>query len=157
MNAGEDIAVVWDPDGSEGAWQLTGNGGLLTAPALETAVYVSLFTDARAKPSDLLPPGVTDRRGWWGNAVPDADGETRPIGSRLWLLRRAARRPDTLLRAREMMDEALAWFVEDGIAEKVTVEARWASPTRMGAAIAIHQAGGRATVRTEFLWDALPA
>lgn len=33
---------------------------------ITTNVIASLFTDRRAQPSDELPDGGTDRRGWWG-------------------------------------------------------------------------------------------
>lgn len=146
-----DIAIVWDAERSSGDWQLTGEGGLLTAPALETAVMISLFTDARAAPDDRLPPGDGDRRGWWGNALGDD-----PIGSRLWLLRRAKRLPETLNLARDYIREALAWLVADGIAARVDVSTEWLTPSRMGARITISQAGGgTAALRAEWAWEGL--
>ena len=52
---------------------LQGDDGLMTA------VIISLFTDARAHDDDPLPDervGVSsDRRGWWGDCLPDAQGE----------------------------------------------------------------------------------
>lgn len=72
---------------SPGRWpDLQGDDGLMTA------VIISLFTDARAHDDDPLPDervGVSsDRRGWWGDCLPDAQGEQtlESIGSRLWLL-----------------------------------------------------------------------
>ena len=144
-----DIAIVWDEARTTGDWQLTGDGGLLTAPALETAVMVSLFTDARALPEDRLPPGE-DPRGWWGNAL---GGD--PIGSRLWTLRRAKREPETLRRAEDMVREALAWLVADGVASRVEVACEWRTATRMGATIDIHQPTGTAALRAEWAWAGL--
>ncbi|MGG5811480.1 phage GP46 family protein [Falsiroseomonas sp. CW058] len=145
-----DIAIVWDPALTTGDWQLTGDGALLTAAALETAVIVSLFTDARADPGDRLPPGETDRRGWWGNALGD------PVGSRLWLLRRSKRLPETLALARDYIREALAWLVEDGLADRVEVATEWRTPTRMGAVITVTQpGGGTAALRAEWAWGGL--
>ncbi|WP_338662636.1 phage GP46 family protein [Pararoseomonas sp. SCSIO 73927] len=145
-----DVAIVWDEERTQGDWQLTGNGELLTAPQLETAVLVSLFTDTRADENDALPAGTTDPRGWWGNAL----GE--PIGSKLWLLRRAAHLPDTLRRAERYIREALAWLVEDELAARIEVETRWVGATRMAASITIHQGEGReAALRAEWAWQGI--
>ncbi len=61
-----------------------------TDAGLETAVIISLFTDRRAGENDELPATETDRRGWWGNTLQDADDE---IGSKLWLLCREKQLP----------------------------------------------------------------
>ena len=62
---------------------------LLADDSLYTAVVISLFTDARARAEDELPPELDgeDRRGYWGDGL---EGES--VGSRLWLL---AREKDT--------------------------------------------------------------
>ncbi|SHJ69368.1 Mu-like prophage protein gp46 [Roseomonas rosea] len=146
-----DFAIVWDAERTQGDWQFTANGELLTAPALETAVMISLFTDARAADDDKLPAGSTDRRGWWGNTV-----DQQPIGSRLWLLRRAKREPETLRRARRYIEEALAWLVEDEVAARVEVEPVWSTPTGMAASIIIHQGEGlQAALRAEWAWQGI--
>lgn len=60
-----DIAIVW----RNGRGNLALNGSdLLTDNSIETAVIISLFTDRRAQPSDLIPDGSTDRRGWWADS-----------------------------------------------------------------------------------------
>ncbi|MDA3920962.1 MAG: phage GP46 family protein [Salinisphaera sp.] len=66
---------------------LTGND-LQTDGGLTTAILVALFTDARATLDADLPPG-TDLRGYWGDAYTDT-----PLGSLLWLYRRASITPD---------------------------------------------------------------
>ncbi len=92
---------------------------LTAGDALTRAVLMSLFTWARAKPSDTLP---ADRKmGWWGDTYPTATGDR--IGSRLWLLSREKLLPDTINRAREYAQEALAWLVTDGVAQRVEVSA----------------------------------
>ena len=48
--------------------------GLASDGGLGTAVLLSLFTDRQAALDDVLPAGATDRRGWWGDVVPLADG-----------------------------------------------------------------------------------
>ena len=83
---------------------------------LETAVLLSLFTDRRAEADDVTDD--EERQGWWADALDDDR-----IGSRLWLLRRTATRPNVAQRAREYAEEALEWLIEDGVAERVSVEA----------------------------------
>lgn len=113
-----DIAIVWDT--SHGSLALNEDGDdLLTDAGLETAVLISLFTDNRAGDDDELPATETDKRGWWG-------GE---IGSKLWLLRREKQLASVMWRAKEYAQEALQWFVDDGVASSVRVTA---SNPRMG-------------------------
>lgn len=87
--------------------------------SLQTAVILSLFTDARASDDDVLPPGTVDKRGSWMDSFPDVEGDK--LGSRLWLLDRAKLTQDTVDKARFYCEEALAWLVTDGIAKAVTV------------------------------------
>ena len=71
-------------------WLLRSDGTLDDTQALATAIIVALGTDRLASPDDILPdPDSTDRAGWWG----DMDAEELfggwPIGTKLWLLKRA--------------------------------------------------------------------
>ena len=95
---------------------------LLPENELETAVILSLLCDARARDDDTLPDEGKDRRGWWADsAAPEADGDR--TGSRLWLLSREKTLPETLRRAKDYAEEALAWLIEDNVARAVTVTA----------------------------------
>ena len=92
---------------------------LTTGDALTRAVLMSLFSWARARPGAVLP---ADRKmGWWGDTYPTAANDR--IGSRLWLLSREKLLPETMRRAREYAQEALAWLVADGVAQRVEVTA----------------------------------
>jgi phage gp46-like protein len=143
-----DIAISWSQDGSAD-WTLLAGGHLAEAPPLATAVYVSLFTDRRAGDDDKLAPGETDRRGWWGDLLDD-----QPIGSRLWLLRRAKHLPETLRLAQDYMREALAWLISDGIAARVEVAAAWQTTSRIAATITIQRLDGATeTVRAAWAWQ----
>jgi len=82
--------------------------------ALETEIIISLFTDARVT-DDELPEGDNDKRGWWGE----------PIGSKLWLLKRALATKETLDRAESYSAEALQRLVEIGLAREINTKARW--------------------------------
>ncbi|MCB2200890.1 phage GP46 family protein [bacterium] len=85
---------------------------------LGTSVLISLFTDATARDGDTLPGNDGYRGGWWNDAL-----QGTPLGSRLWLLRRAKLTNDTLQKAKEYAEEALKWMVDAGIASRVTATA----------------------------------
>jgi phage gp46-like protein len=96
--------------------------GLATDHNLETAVILSLFTDALAREDDVIPDLSDDRRGWWGNWESPEELE---LGSRLWLLSREKSTEETRRRAEEYAAEALAWLLTDGVAARVDVEAEY--------------------------------
>lgn len=92
---------------------------LQTDDGLEAAVLISIFTHRRA-PVDLLPPHMTDRKGWWGNSVARVRGDE--IGSLLWLLSTRALTDERVAEAKGWIEDSLAWMVTDGVAEEVLVE-----------------------------------
>lgn len=146
-----DVALVWDAELVSADWSIQGEGDVLLAPPLETAVFVSLFTDRRAGRDDLLPPGETDPRGWWAEMLDD-----KPIGSRLWLLRRAKRLPETLRLAQDYIRESLAWMIEEGLAVRIEVAADWAARSRIAAVITIHRADGtQSAVTASWAWQGI--
>jgi phage gp46-like protein len=104
-----------------GDWALV-PPGLAADRDLETAVILSLFTDAAARDDDRPPDGTDDRRGWWGNWQAP---ERLEIGSRLWLLSRETSTDDVRRRAEEYAAEALQWLLDDGVAARVDVGAAW--------------------------------
>lgn len=95
-------------------------GFIALTSGLETPVFLSLFTDRRARPSDR----VEHPRGWWGDAHARVPGDQ--IGSLLWLLERSPLTTSALRRAQLYAAEALRWLKTDGLAKEiaVTVEAR---------------------------------
>jgi phage gp46-like protein len=154
------IATEGDPDflDTEGGLEIDIDGqagptnvDLVTGLDLETAVLISLFTDRSANPDDVIPDATNDPRGWWGDS-----GETRPIGSRLWLLQRAKRTPQTLGLAQDAITEALQWLVGDGIAATVDVVTSWIGVSGLGAQISIWQpAGPPASFNYSWVWGGL--
>lgn len=113
-----DFALAWSSSRLAADLEIDAND-LVGEDGLETAVLLSLFTDRRAEPGDTLPDGETDRRGWWADGAPVIGGDQ--FGSRLWLLARSKQTPDVLDRAQEYTREALAWLLEDKIAESIDV------------------------------------
>ena len=125
---------------------------LTAGDPLTRAVLMSLFTWGRAKPSDTLP---ADRRmGWWGDSYPTAAGDR--IGSRLWLLSREKLLPETINRAREYAQEALAWLVADGVAQRVEVTAERRGTDGLTLTCRIWRRDGQPTeIRFDDAWEAI--
>lgn len=130
-----DIAVAL----ANGAADLEEDGGL------ESAVLLSLFLNRRATADDILPPGVTDRGGWWPEAF---DADTGVIGSRLWLLWNKAITTDVLGDFKSFSEEALSWLIAAGIASRVAAVVTRHSLNAVEVAIDITQADGRDWTRT---------
>lgn len=151
-----DIALIWDPLLAR-ADVAVAKGDLVADAGLRTAVLISLFSDALARPDDEIPDGTDDRRGWWGDTP--VEGETAdPIGSRLWLLARAKRTEETRRRAESYARDALVWMLTDGVAAAVDVSATWAGDRedQLRLVVTIERRSGGRTAREEFSvqWNA---
>jgi|SRR5690349_18398552 len=131
-----DISVIWDVDNSRGDWKFVAPA-LVTGNDLPSAVLVSVFTDRVANPDDAIPDGTGDPRGWWGDI-----GEDKPIGSRLWLLDRSKQIQEVLNNARDYINEALQWLVDDGVVASTDVQTQWVRDTFLGAQITLYQPDG---------------
>ncbi|MDH4745816.1 phage GP46 family protein [Sphingomonas sp. CBMAI 2297] len=139
------------PDGFAVATVANGalpGSGLMSGNDIETAVLLSLHTDAPADDDDVIPDASGDPRGWWGDST---------MGSKLWLLSRAKKTPATLLLAKAYAEAACAWLVSDGAAASVNVTAEWVSPGAMlGLLVVVAQPDGNAVrVATQFAWKDL--
>lgn len=120
------IALDWGAGSPTPDLAVTPAGRIARDDGLRSAVLLSLFLDARARPEDPLPdPRDGDRRGWVGDALsPDAGDR---MGSRLWLLSREKQTEGVRVRAEIYAREALAWLVADGLATALDVTATWRS------------------------------
>lgn len=148
-----DIATGWNAADLRGDWSIA-SADLASDAGLQTAIAISLFTDRRAAPDDVLPdPRETDPRGWWGDLVLEGDAPD-PIGSRLWLLAREKATEATRQRAERYIREALAWLTRDGIAQAVDIVTEWQGDIRDRLAIAITVRRGNASTRFDAAWSA---
>lgn len=103
-NGGFDLSIV--------------DGDIEGTPGFDTAIWVSLFSDARATASQVVIPEY--RRGWPGNLVSTVNG--RDLGGLLWLVDQRRLNQKTLNEAVDYTRGALNWFLEDGIAQNVEVD-----------------------------------
>lgn len=74
-------------------------------PALQRALAISLFTDARAN----------NARGWWGDSFLES-----PIGSKLWAVAPKIT-PQNMGKAKYEAQTACRWLVDDGVLDAVEV------------------------------------
>lgn len=148
-----DILMAFDPDTLERDIQYK-NGDLVREYGLGTAVLISLFTDRRADPDDDIDD-PNDRRGWWGDLVPDRGDK---IGSKLWQFDRSKTDQVTLLGIKKAIEDCLEWMINDGIARKIEVELIKfgdVSNYRLLATIRIHRKyGGVESINFDDLWEA---
>jgi phage gp46-like protein len=144
-----DVGLIWKEMGADLALE---DLALVRDDGLKTAVVLSLFIDRRAEDDDELPDNTGDRRGWWADAYAEIADDK--IGSRLWLLSREKQLPSVLARAREYAEEALAWLVEDSVAESVTVETWWVRTGVMGLLARIYKPDAPAIeYKFDYLWE----
>lgn len=120
--------IVWNGISGDFAVSAGGDdgpaGGLVAANPLRTAVILLLFSDARADPSTLRFEHRGDRRGWPGDGfdVDTAAGEA-PLGSWLWLYRRAALLDATADEIAAEAERALQPLIRQGAAVRVETSA----------------------------------
>lgn len=142
-----DIRTIWpEPDGSEADWSVV-PGDLLQGDDLQTAIYISLFTDRLARDDDQIDGN--DRRGWWGDT-----GDDYQIGSRLWLLRRQKLTTAIAGKAVDFAKEALQWLLDDGIVSSIDVRTRIIYPRTLIMGIAYQEPGKEhQNVRYSWVWE----
>lgn len=131
-----DIALQWS-DSQHSADLAIELNDLVQDGGLETAVMLSLFTDRRSDDGDELPPGDTDRRGWWADAEPVVEGDR--IGSRLWLLDREIATQSVVDRAVTYAREALQWLLDDKVASSLDVSAEIPRRGMIGLVVTIYR------------------
>lgn len=117
--------------------------GLEAEPGLESAVLISLFSNAR----------VGDAGGWWADTFA-ADPLDRVGASRLWTLAREKLLPATLRLAETYAVEALQWLVADGIALRVMAAASIPRPGVLGLSIQFVRPAGPIRYDLQILWSA---
>lgn len=139
-----DAALAWADFGAD---IMLENGDLLPDNGLASAVLISLFTDARAPQLTELPPGEKSLRGWWGDLE-----EPRKTGSLLWLIMREKTLPEVAVRAKEYAENALAWMLEDDVAQTITVDAQLVRPFGLPLKITITRGSAK---QYAYLWDAV--
>jgi phage gp46-like protein len=143
-----DIAITWNESTGRGDWSMT-NGDLASGSDLQTAVLLSLFTDARVDDYVAPPPsGAPDRRGCWTDAYTGYQ-----IGSRFWTRMRLVKNQFTLNLIQTDAQDALGWLISDGVVASFDIQAAWINKTMIGLSIVAHMpAGDPQTFRFQWVW-----
>lgn len=139
-----DLALTYDPKLQAFDLALAGTD-LAAEDTLASAVLVSLLCDRLAATYEVKTG--EDRRGWWADAYADNQHQT---GSRLWLLEREKQLPGVVLRCKQYCEEALQWFIEDGLAKAITVTVFVPRSGWLAALIKFEVNDGARTLRFEF-------
>lgn len=139
-----DLALIYSPQLQ--AFDLAiDRADLASEDTLASAVLVSLLSDRLAATYEVKPG--EDRRGWWADAYAENNHQT---GSRLWLLEREKQLPGVVQRCRQYCEEALQWFIEDGLAKAITVTVFVPNSGWLAAMIKFEINDGARTFRFEF-------
>lgn len=128
-------------------------GDVVLGDDLETAVSLSIFTNARASDPVLDINALSQNQGWWGDVHRDS-----PLGSLFWQYRRSKKTATVLELVRVTLKESLEWLVEDGVAESVLVQTKWDEygDGRMNLKIDVKKpTGGSSSFEYQFAWDFL--
>lgn len=142
-------AITWNNETGRGDIEIT-SAGLRQDDGLATLVLQILFTDARADPSDVLPDGTNDRRGWIGDTFAD-----EPWGSKLWLLDRSKLTTDVRNKAVTYAQTALERHLKPDYAKQVVVTGAIPQLQMLQLDIAITRPDGSAmTLSIKQRWEA---
>lgn len=139
-----DAALIWNDFGAD---INIVNGDMMKDGGLASAVFISVFTDARSPSVTLLPLGENELKGWWGDL--DQDITT---GSLLWLVQREKALPEVAAQAREYIKDSLEWLVDDNIASIVAIDSQIIKPQSLQIIIKIHRGSSK---EFAYLWEAV--
>jgi phage gp46-like protein len=139
-----DLALIYNP--ALQAFDIAVDGADLAADdTFSSAAVVSLLNDRQVEAYEVKPG--EDRRGWWADAYATNNHKT---GSRLWLLEREKQLPSVVQRCKQYCEEAMQWFVDDGLAQAISVTAFVARRGVLAAIIRFEINGNSRTLRVEF-------
>ena len=131
-----DVAMAYNPDTRKADVVFDGTRFVIDRTAA-TPLIISLGTEGRAAPDDVLPDtvdaadvyagGVSGRpnpkRGWVGDAI---DPNGRRIGCKVWLLANEHQTADTRLRAAGYAQAGIGWMSGRGVIP--VADASWIQP-----------------------------
>jgi phage gp46-like protein len=146
-----DIGYVHDAEGVYDFAIDPETGDLMLTEGLESALFVSLFSDRRARADEVADP--MKRRGWMGDLVAEQPGDVH--GSGLWLYEQRRLTGEVAAGVRLEAENALDWLVREGLLRNASAEVV-ADPAkrRLTLAIDLAEPGGGTSSRAYQLADA---
>ena len=141
-------ALLHEIPGSPGLYDISfdENGDIASGDQFDTAIVVSLFSDARADESQVAIPEL--RRGWIGNEETPGD----QLGGYLWLFEQSRLTGSLLSDIEDAARGSLRWKVEDGYAESVSAKASREDERRLRLEIQIAAPTGEVETKLFYLW-----
>ncbi len=113
-------------------------GDLLTSDSLENAVVISIGTYARERNLGKVANLKPNVGGWWGDAI----SENGNLGGCLYEAFPGKLTEVTARSVENLVNESLAWMVEDGVAKSVGCKAEIADEETMNVTITIKRPNG---------------
>ena len=90
------------------------DGDFILDGGLETAVLISLFSDARVSPDESRDQFNGEIRGFWAEKLIGFN-----LGNKVWLLDRSKLTNNVLRLSEQYNKEALQWMIDEGIAARI--------------------------------------
>ena len=125
------------------------DGDLTKLQGFDTAIFISVFTDARASATQIEKPEL--RRGWIGNL-----GNAIEIGSLNWLYEQARLINKTANGLADTTRTCLKWLVDFEYATSVTVTPIRSGANTLDADIRIEHLDGSVESKRVSLWGYTP-
>ena len=126
-------------------------GDLLTSDSLENAVVISIGTYARERKLGKVANLKPVIGGWWGDAL----SEKGNLGGYLYEAFPGKLTEVTARSVENLVNESLAWMVEDGVAKSVSCKAEVADEETMNITVIIERPdGGDNAYAYEIKWMA---
>jgi len=125
-------------DGLVSKVELLESGLLIREDTLDSAVIMSLFSDARAKDDTKLPLDVSNKRGWCGDEYFNDHGSD--WGSLMWTRYSSKTTEETRRFMVFAAKGSLQHLVDNNIAERVEVDGNWRSNSLLALEITIYKA-----------------
>jgi phage gp46-like protein len=141
-------AVLSRPEHDYVDFTIGQDGGIVVDDFFDSAILVSIYEEKRAAVEEVEPPEL--RRGWMGNISNQNNFER---GSKIWLYEQSRLDRDIMSAIETAADEALAWFVTDGLALSVVTKVTIASSGAINLNIQLQRPGSITINRDLFLWD----
>lgn len=126
-------------------------GDLLTSDSLENAVVISIGTYARERNLGKVANLKPNVGGWWGDAL----SEKGNLGGYLYEAFPGKLTDVTARSVENLVNESLAWMVEDGVANSVGCKTEIAAEETMNITVTIQRPdGGNDAYAYEIKWMA---
>lgn len=118
MDTFSDLDFARDADGVYDLVIDEDTGDFQTTAGMRSALFVSLFSDRRARADEVADP--LRRRGWIGDLYAEVPGDLH--GSGIWLYNQRRMTGDVRQGVRLEAVNALAWLLQERLAQSVDAE-----------------------------------